>query len=123
MARGEYKLATQAGGKAYFAVVDLDIVPDDKSGKVQLEFDPKRAVNWQTGARFGIEYVLEHIPRRKMFPNGIRIKVDSIQGHEVDTNNTVIAYAAALALLKALNLEESYKPDFDEEKGRFVFQR
>jgi hypothetical protein len=123
MARGEYKLATQSGNKAYYGIVALNVEPDEQAGRIQIDFDGKLAVNWQTGARFGIEYVLEHVARRKLFPHGVKIKVDRIQGHEVDTTNTVIAYTAAIALLRALGLEDSLKPDLDPEKGLFVFTK
>ena len=75
------------------------------------------------GAHFGIDYVLERIPKRKLFPKGATIHVESIQGHAVDTTNLVIAYAAANALLHALDLEasETKKPNFDKEHGLFVF--
>jgi hypothetical protein len=123
MARGEFKLAAQSGDKAYYGIVALDVEPDQQDGRVQIDFDAKRAANWQIGARFGIEYVLEHLPRKKLFPQGLKIRVDRIQGHEVDTTSTVIAYTAAIALLRALGLENSLKPDLDPEKGWFVFPK
>jgi hypothetical protein len=98
---------------------------DDGSGVVSIDFDAANARDWQTGARFGIDYVLEHIPKKKLFPKGARIHVDSIQGHVVDTTSAVIAFAAANALLSALGLDaessNTKRPNFDREKGLFVF--
>lgn len=119
MTRGEYKLAVQSGSKGYYGIVALHVEPDTDSGKLQVEFDPKLAQDWQVGARFGIEYVMERIPSR--FPNGVRIKVDLIRGQPVDTNNVVIAYVSAHALLAALELENVRKPDLDPVKSLFLF--
>ena len=93
------------------------------TGTIKVDFDPDRAAEWRIGAHFGIDYVLERIPRRKLFPKGATIHVESIQGHAVDTTNVVIAYAAANALLHALDLEvsETKVPNFDKEHGLFVF--
>jgi hypothetical protein len=125
MKRGEYKLADQVGEKGYFGKVALEIEMDDGSGAVSIDFDAANARDWQTGARFGIDYVLEHIPKKKLFPKGARIHVDSIQGHAVDTTSAVIAFAAANALLRALGLDavpsKTKRPNFDREKGLFVF--
>jgi hypothetical protein len=122
MKRGEYTLATQVGGKGYYGKVALEYEPEGPSGTVTIEFDKSAAQKWTSGARFGIDYVLEQLPR-KAFPNGARILVQSIQGHEVDTNNVVIAFATANALLSALELPVLKKPDFDKEKGLFLFPK
>src|SRR5260370_37935904 len=104
MKRGEFSLATQVGSKGYFGKVALEVEHEDPSGTGKVEFDQPGAQNWQSGARFGIDHVLENIPKKTVFPKGGKIIVHSIQGHPVDTNNVVIAYVAAYALLSALEI-------------------
>jgi hypothetical protein len=126
MKRGEFTLATQAGNKGYFGKVAIEVeAAHDITGKVEVDFDAEHARRWQIGARFGIQSVLDHVPRKRTFPTGARIHVTSIQGHEVDTNEVVIAFAAANALLRALEIgpSEIRKPDLDTEQGLFVFPK
>jgi len=124
MARGEFEVATQAGGRGYFGKVTLDVHQGGREGTVEVDFDPKRASQWQSGARFGIDYMLERIQRRGLLPGGARIHVDSIQGHDVDTNNVVIAYVTAYALLRALGIDPPTKsPRLDSDLGLFIFPK
>jgi hypothetical protein len=124
MARGEFKIAKQAGPRGYFGRVTLDVEPAGKTGALVVDFDDDNAGRWQTGARFGIDYVLEHVPKRTYFPQGLKIHVGCIEGHEVDTDNTLIAYVTANALLEALGIAEPRKrPNLDEEKGLVVFPK
>ena len=93
------------------------------NGAIEIDFDPVQASQWQTGARFGIEYILEHSSRRSLFPEGGRIHVTSIEGHPVDTNNAVIAYVAALALIDALGITARKIPELDTEKAVLIFPK
>ncbi len=122
MAKGDFKIAEQIGARAYYGQVALEADASD-SGEVTIDFAQPSATRWQSGATFGIDYVLEHIPTRKIFPHGGRIRVTNIEGHEVDTNNVVIAYVAAHALLNALGLDPAKKPDFDGSSGMFLFPK
>jgi hypothetical protein len=119
----EEKLATQVGAKGYFGKVVLEAEAVDGKGEVTVDFDSAHADRWQSGARFGIDYVLEHIAKRKIFPQGGRIIVSYIGGHEVDTTNVVIAFVTAKALFKALNIVSSKEPKFDETTGVFSFPK
>ena len=121
MARGEYKLADQIGTKGYFGKVTLETEPSEVGGEVAVCFDQPNAADWQSGAKFGIDYALEHISKRKYFPEGGRVRVLSIEGHVVDTNNVVIAYVAAQAMFRALGIEPSKGPNFDGSSGTFTF--
>ncbi len=125
MKHGEYKLAIQSGNWGYFGKVVLRIETNGAAGGVKVDFDPQRAGDWQAGARFGIDYVLEHVSTKKLFPEGATIHVDSIQGHPVDTTNVVIAYTAVNALIRALEIEfpESKMPNLDEKNGLVVFPK
>jgi len=123
MKHGEFKVAKQIGAKGYFGRVRLEVDQVTENGNVVVEFDDRQAARWQTGARFGIDYVLDHVSKRAIFPNGIRVFVGAIEGHDVDTDNTVIAYVAANALLSALGVEPRKRPDFDELNGSFVFPK
>ena len=124
MQRGEFRIAKQSGSRGYFGRVALDVELDETSGGVQVSFDNTRANRWQNGARFGIEYALEHIPKRKYFPKGATVHVGCIEGHEVDTDNALIAYLAANALFQALGIDEPRKrPNLDEAQGFVVFPK
>ncbi len=123
MGPAEAKLATQVGSRGYFGKVVLEAEPADQEGDVTVDFDPDQASRWRTGALFGIDYVLEHTAKKKVFPRGGRVHVQYIGGHDADTNNVVIAFVAANALLKALSVEPSKRPEFDEETGVFYFPK
>ena len=117
MISGDYKIAKQRGQKGYFGRVALDAQPTESG--VQVDFDAACASCWQSGVRFGIDYFFDHIP----IVGGVRIHVVCVEGHEVDTNNALIALAAANALFQAFGIAESKKkPQLDEENGLVVFQ-
>ena len=62
--------------------------------------------------------------KRDYFPNGIRVHVACIEGHEVDTDNTLIAYVAANALFQALGIANPKKcPNLIAEQGLIVFPK
>jgi hypothetical protein len=123
MGRGEDRLATQVGPKGYFGKVTVEAEPTESGGAVTVDFDSSISEKWKSGASFGIEYVLEHISTRTLFPNGGRVRVVSIGGHPVDTNNVVIAFVAANALYKALGVQPTKKPEFDKDTGTFTFPK
>ena len=123
MGYGEFKLVDQLGEKGYFGKVSLEVEAMENKGAITVNFDERNAAGWQSGAAFGIEYVLEHVAKHELFPHGGRVRVSSIQGHPVDTNNVVIAYVTAMALLKALGVEPFKRPDFNRESGLFVFPK
>lgn len=101
----------------------MEIDRHNNRGDIEISFDPVHASEWQVGARFGIEYVLEHTPRRALFPDGGRIHVSRTVGHPVDTNNLVIAYVAALAMVDALGINARDVPELDAERGLIVFPK
>jgi len=123
MGRGEDKLATQVGSKGYFGQVTVEAQPVDGNEEIAVDFAPTISNRWQSGASFGIQYVLDHIARRKLFPKGGRVRVLNINGHEVDTNNVVIAFVAANALFKALGVQPTKPPVFDKDSGIFSFPK
>lgn len=121
--QGKYRLAVQSGNKGYFGDVALDVEHGCSTGEIEIEFDPAHASQWQVGARFGFEYILDHGPRRALFPGGGRIHVSRISGHPVDTNNAVIAYVAALALADALGISPRKVPQLDAENALLIFPK
>jgi hypothetical protein len=123
MGTGEYKVAKQSGQKGYFGRVVLDAQPKD-DGEITVEFDEHRANRWQSGVRFGIDYALEHISKRAVYPKGLKIRVTAIEGHDVDTTTSLIAYITAHAMFQALGVEEAdKKPCVDFEKGLVEFAK
>jgi len=124
MGHGESKLVKQVGAKGYFGKVTVQAEPlDGDTDEVIVDFDRTIPKRWQSGASFGIEYVLDHVTKRKIFPKGGRIRVLTIGGHEVDTNNVVIAFVAAHALYDALKIQPTKQPVFDESTGVFSFPK
>jgi len=111
------------GPKGYFGQVTVEAETVDGDGEVNVDFAPTISKRWQSGASFGIQYVLEHIAKRKLFPKGGRVHVLHIGGHEVDTNNVVIAFVAAHALYKALGVQPTKQPAFDKDTGTFSFPK
>jgi hypothetical protein len=123
MARGDFKIAKQVGQRGFFGRVSLDVEPAEGGHSVQIDFD-ERASRWQNGVRFAVDYVFEHSPARKSFPHGVRIHVSCIEGHEVDTDTSLIAYVTANALLQALGIDDpKKKPHLDEDRGLVVFPK
>lgn len=120
---GKYRVARQSGNRGYFGEVEVEVDRDLGNGSIEISFDPIHASAWQVGARFGIEYVLEHTPRRTLFPHGGKIHVSRIVGHLVDTNNLVIAYVTALAVIDALGTDAQDVPELDPERGLIVFPK
>ncbi len=123
MGRGEDKLAVQVGPRGFYAKVAVEAEPLAGDGDVTVDFDPSISEEWKSGASFGIDYVLEQIATRSLFPAGGRVRVLSIAGHAVDTNRVVIAFVAANALCKALGVQSAKKPEFDKNAGTFTFPK
>lgn len=121
--KGDFRIAKQIGPRGYFGEVALEVETCDCDGAIKVDFDPHRASRWQSAARFGIDYVLEHLPARNFFPNGGRVFVRCIQGHEVDTSNALIAYVAAEAMLQALGADTAKRPGLDEMNGIVTFPK
>lgn len=123
MGHGEDKLAMQIGQKGYYGQVTVEAQLVDGDGAVDVDFAPTTSERWRSGAAFGIQYVLDHIAKRKLFPKGGVVRVLQIAGHEVDTNNVVIAFVAAQALCKALGVQPTKCPVFDKDTGIFSFPK
>jgi hypothetical protein len=123
MGHGEFKLVKQIGPRGFFGGVALNVEPCDNDGEVSIEFDEQCPREWRAGATFGVEYVLENIARHKLFPSGVRVHVNVIKGHAVDTTNVVIAYVSAMALISAIGIEPYKRPDFNQETGSFIFPK
>lgn len=121
--KGDFRIAKQLGPRGYFGEVALEIEAADGDGAIAVEFDPQHANRWQSGAKFGIDYVLEHLATRKFFPTGGRIFIRCIKGHEVDTSNALIAYLAAEALRQALGANTTKRPTLDEASGDITFPK
>jgi len=123
MGIGECKVAQQLGRKGYFGRVVLEALPNE-DGEVTVEFDKDRATEWQSGARFGIDYALEHVSKRTVYPKGLKVRVTTIEGHDVDTTSSLIAYIAARAMFQALGVEPANEqPSVDFEKGLVEFAK
>jgi hypothetical protein len=121
MGSGEFKLAKQVGHRGFYGHVILSAETNDNGGVV-VEFDGNAAADWQTGARFGIEYVLQHLPNEPASPKALRVRVNMIHGMECDSSDSLIAYATAHALARALGLEEmKTMPRFDPDRGLVEF--
>jgi hypothetical protein len=68
----------------------------------------------------GIEYALEHSQGIK----GIKVKINKIDHHEVDTNGIVILYLTIAALSKSQHFEHlKQKVFFNRDSASFSFQK
>ncbi len=94
---------------------------EDGDKKAIVDFDPSIPKQWKSGASFGNVYIQEHITKRTLFPKSGRVRVANIRGHAVDTNNVVIAFVVTRALVNALGIEPTKKPEFDKEMGTVTF--
>ena len=122
MGTGECKVAKQSGQKGYFGRVVS--TPSQRT----TARSPSNSTNIApiVGSRgsIGIDYALEHISRRAVYPKGLRIRVTAIEGHDVDTTTSLIAYITAHAMFQALGVEEAgKKPSVDFEKGLVEFAK
>jgi hypothetical protein len=115
------ELVVQVGSRGYYGKITVELVATDDGSDVTVEFAPNVGTLWRPGAAFGIHYVLDRVAKRKFFPNGGKVRVTSITGHAVDTTNLVIAFVAARALYKALGIQPTKPPQFDEQTGVFGF--
>lgn len=123
MSRGEEKLAIQVGQKGYFGKVVVEVeFADREDNEVIVKFEGTLPLRWRSGALFGVHCVLEHV-KQKLFPKGGYIRILCIDGKEVDTSNVVIAFVAAHALYKALDIQPVKPPVFDQEAGTFIFPK
>ena len=92
------------------------------NGEVVVEFDEKLGNEWRSGARFGIDYALEHVPRETIYPDGLIVRVQMVHGMVCDTTDLLVAYAAARAVFQALGIEQTNAtPQFDPERGVVEF--
>ena len=124
MTAGNFELKEQSGNKGFFGRVSLQAEPQ-LNGEFQVEFDQQNAQRWQSAAQFGVDYFLEHIPKKKLFPTGLRVFISEIDGHEVDTTNLVIAYVTVNALMRALQGQVTLKrqPTLDVAEGTIEFPK
>ena len=87
MGTGEFKLAKQVGRKGFYAHVVLSAERND-NGEVVVEFDEKLGNEWRSGARFGVDYALEHVPRETIYPDGLIVRVQMVHGMVCDTTDS-----------------------------------
>jgi hypothetical protein len=124
MGKGSYKLALQHGQQGYYAHVTLQVEKSNNlTSQGWVRFEPSVNQEWQMAAHFGIEYAWEHIRKHFAASESIKVIVQEIHGMEVDTTIMCVAYAAALAVFNACNIEPAQKPILDEGRGIFLFPR
>jgi hypothetical protein len=123
MGTGEFKLAKQVGQMGFYAHVGLSAEPND-NGEVVVEFAEKSGSEWRSGARFGIDYALEHALKETKYQDGLIIRVQMIHGMVCDTTDSLVAYAAARAVFQALGIERTNAmPNFDPDRGVVEFSK
>ena len=98
----EYEVKEQNGSKGYFGKVNLSVEKQTLNKDIEIILPNQK---WESSVLFGIEYILERIPKYKEFPNGLKIYINSITGHEVDTTCSLMAFIGANAFMKTLSPE------------------
>jgi hypothetical protein len=124
MTTGQFELREQAGSRGYFGRVSLQAEPQ-VNGEFEVKFAEDLGSEWQSAARFGVDYFLEHIPKKKVFPTGLRVTISEIVGHPVDTTHLVIAFVTVNALSQALQDQVTLKklPTVNLAGGTFEFPK
>lgn len=115
--KASHEVALQSGNVGYFAAIELEA--ELKEGPPSLVVDFADGVeSWRAGALFGVAYAYEKSPVRS-----VRVRIASLRGHVVDTTEAVVAYAAAWAFWKALDVVPAREPLMDADHALFSFPK
>jgi hypothetical protein len=115
-----FTIAIQYEEWGYFATVDIAV---DLSGtsSILVEFADAVDEQWRDALKFGIRYAWEHIGNS--CSAGLRVKVEYVEWNPVDTTQLVVAYTAAMALWKALEVAPTRLPYVDAKEGTIAFPK
>lgn len=119
---GNYDLAIQRGDWGYFASVTLSVGLEAADEGLVVEFETAGDA-WRAGAQFGVAYAYEKSVDQIGQRQRVRVRVTEIRGHIIDTTEICVAYAAAHAFWKALDLTPLQQPSGDFDAGLFVFPK
>lgn len=119
MKTGIFNTAIQKNDWAYFCKVEIEVETNNVNG-LKIEFNTNES-KWHAGVTFGLSYIHEKYLDAKY--KGIYISVKEIQGHIVDTTESVAAYTAAGALLNALNIDSPQSLNIIAEEGIITFPK
>ena len=115
-----HKLSVQHGKWGYFGIVQLDVDLNPNIRGVHIEFavaDPE----WRAGVEFGITYAHEKVIGNQ--PPGANVRVLEARGHIVDSSQVLMAFVAANAFCKAIDVAPPPGLRLDEETGKFIFPK
>jgi hypothetical protein len=119
MTSARFELTRQIGGKGSFAIVALEIEPDEMQS---IHFQPgpsdEHFAHWYTSAaETGIRYAMEAVH----YYERVRITVTEIGSLEVDSTALQIVYAAANATWEALGKHPKELPTIELSNGKRTF--
>jgi hypothetical protein len=110
--RGEYKLAVQIGQLGFYARVWLIVLPAPSSDSLKIEMSRDILGNetFQAAIQAGIDAAWRRFRRADSSIGGLFVRDVRLGYHPVDSTPKCIAYAAAAALLNALELGQLLPP-------------
>lgn len=114
-----FRIAEQSGAWGFYCEIALT-VSVLKQRELQVHHsgtdDP-----WKVAVDFGLQYAWEHL--RPGNQQGVLVRVVATKTHPVDSSNSVVAYAAAMCLFKALGYTGKSSPKFLREEAAFWFPK
>lgn len=119
---GRHELAVQHGDWGYYGVVHLEVEIDSGFQGVRVQFVQEKP-DWRAGIEFGIAYAYEKTLGAQPRAPGASVTVVEVRGHDVDTTQTVAAFVAARAFLKAVRADTPAGLELKEATGQFVFPK
>jgi hypothetical protein len=118
MVKGSFKLSEQISNYGFFGLIELNCIVTENPKNLNVVI-PDQFKRWEPGIMFGAKYFMEHLLEQV----GIIVEITKVEFHEVDTNNTILAYITFNAMLSATNLQLKNLLLFDKEKKSFVFPK
>ncbi|CAM2006628.1 hypothetical protein [Acanthopleuribacter pedis] len=118
---GDFKVAhTLADGTSAYAWVQVKL-RENYLGKIQI-IDSGNQGEWKTAVDFGVNVAWD-LMKNPSGLNGVDVIIESIHGHTIDTTNVVMAYAACMAILKAVNIAPKTMPSMNVNSLEFTFPK
>ena len=117
--QSKFAFLRQEGQIGYYATVILHV---ERQSIMEIQYGDSCDPSWESAARFGVSYALGQLAKTEG-DVAFRIVIEKVLGHEIDTTDVIVAYAAAHALWDAIESKSEFPIAFHAEHGTFVFPR
>lgn len=122
MRKGTNKLATQIGNKGYFASISIEITMSTTN--TFIEYSNIDFKKWSNSIEFGLDYFEEQFMKyNKKKLEEIIINITELEYQIVDTTPIIITFVFIKALCDVFDLPQNFHPVFDNEMGKFIFDK